>query len=410
MLAKELRQQFLGGAESDDPQSVHRRVVLYSHDTMGIGHMRRNLLIAQLIKRRFENVSILVIAGAKEANMFAQSAGIDCLTLPSFKKHENGTYTTRNLGIPANDILDVRSQTILAAIQSYKPDLLIADKIPSGAGGELLPALQWLSQHTTCRCVLGLREILDTADTVIRDWQERHSFEIIRKHFGSIWIYGDPTVYDAVKEYKFPIDITERVTFTGYLDTRLRLANDETNNLDLDQPYVLCTIGGGQDGREIPLSFIEAIRKTGQAGVLLTGPLMPESTRSLVDSAAKNVPTLKVIEFVEEGDLLVKNASHVIAMGGYNTLAAILSYNKPALIVPRVSPREEQLIRAKRLADLGLVDVIHPHELTSDSIVHWLKEANQTSPHPSTKIDMGGLDRIGELVQAELPGVLSRKH
>ncbi len=410
MLASEIRRQFLGDAEVPSSQPAHRRVVLYSHDTMGIGHMRRNILIAQLIQQRFENVSILVIAGAKVANLFAQTAGIDCLTLPSFHKHENGSYTTRNLGIPANDILDMRSQTILAVIQSYKPDLLIADKIPSGAGGELLPALEWLSQHTTCRSVLGLREILDTADEVIRDWRETSSFDIIRRHFGSIWIYGDPTVYDAVKEYEFPLDISERVTFTGYLDTRLRLSIADADFAAPDQPYVLCTVGGGQDGRELPLSFIEAIRKTGRAGVLLTGPLMPESTRSLVESAAKNVPSLKVIEFAAEGDLLVKHASHVVSMGGYNTLAAILSHDKPALIVPRVTPREEQLIRANRLAELGLVSAIHPRELTADSIVQWL---NQTTPDVATcttKIDLGGLNRIGDLVQIELPGIQCRKH
>lgn len=408
VLAGELRRQFLGNDAAHHPPIADRRVVLYSHDTMGIGHMRRNILIAQLIQERFENVSILVIAGAKVANLFAQSAGIDCLTLPSFKKHENGSYTTRNLGISANDILDVRSLTILAAVQSYKPDLLIADKIPCGAGGELLPALEWLSQHTNCRNVLGLREILDTADTVIRDWHNTHCFDVIRNHFGSIWIYGDSTVYDAVKEYQFPLDITERVTFTGYLDTRMRLAADQQDASATNQPYALCTVGGGQDGKDLPLAFIEAIGKTGQNAVVLTGPLMPDSTRALLDAAAENVPSLKIIPFAEEGDLLVKHASHVVSMGGYNTLAAILSHNKPALIVPRVTPREEQLIRANRLAELGLVDAIHPQELTADSIVQWLTDTTPDTRHPTTKIDMDGLNRIGKLIEVELPGILSR--
>jgi predicted glycosyltransferase len=409
LLAEQLRGQFLGSTEISGPQPAdHRRVVLYSHDTMGIGHMRRNILIAQLIQERFANVSILVIAGARVANTFAQLAGIDCLTLPSFQKHENGSYSTRNLGISAKDVLDVRSQTILAAIQSYKPDLLIADKIPSGAGGELLPALEWLRQHTTCRCILGLREILDSADEVIRDWHETSAFDIIRRYFGSIWIYGDRTVYDAIEEYEFPLDIGERVTFTGYLDTRIRLANHPRDVCAVDQPYVLCTVGGGQDGKQLPLTFIEATRKTGRTAVLLTGPLMPESARSQVAAAAENVPSLKVIDFADEGDAFVKHASHVVSMGGYNTLAAILSHNKPALIVPRVTPREEQLIRANRLAELGLVDALHPRDLTADSIVQWLDRTTPNASHPATQIDMGGLNRIGELVQAEVPGILCR--
>ena len=251
--AREIRQQFLGQNGSMENRSSELRVVLYSHDTMGIGHMRRNLLIATQIKNQFPNASILVIAGAREAATFAQIAGIDCLTLPSFQKQSNGTYKSRHLGISASEILDFRSQTILAALQSFTPDLFIADKIPSGAGGELLPSLEWLSRSNSCHCILGLREILDSTDKVIDDWQKMHAFEVIRRHFDSIWIYGDPAVFNAANEYRFPADIARRVTFTGYLDTRLRLQNyesPETDHSENGKPYVLCTVGGGQDGEE----------------------------------------------------------------------------------------------------------------------------------------------------------------
>ena len=49
-------------------------------------------------------------------------------------------------------------------------------------------------------------------------------------------------------------------------------------------------------------------------------------------------------------------------MGGYNTYCEILSFDKPALIVPRVQPREEQLIRARRAAELGLIEMLLPEE------------------------------------------------
>lgn len=400
---REIRQQFLGHAYPAEKQASELRVVLYSHDTMGIGHMRRNLLIANRIKHSFCNANILVIAGAREASTFAQTAGIGCFTLPSFQKQTNGTYKSRHLGIPANEVLDIRSQAIRAVIQSYKPDLLIADKIPGGAGGELLPTLEWLSSRTSCHCVLGLREILDNSEKVIHQWQKMHAFEVIRQHFDSIWIYGDPAVYNAVSEYKFPSDIARRCNFTGYLDTRLRLSNLESPDSDATEPYVLCTVGGGQDGKDMPLHFIEAIRSTGRRSILLTGPYMPESVKSLVHSQAENIPSLQVIEFVNEGDLLVKDASHVVSMGGYNTLSAILSYKKPALIIPRVSPREEQLIRANRLAALGHVQTIHPDKLTSESITDWLNNPNPMNPRPVERLDLGGLDCICELIRNEFP-------
>ena len=41
-------------------------------------------------------------------------------------------------------------------------------------------------------------------------------------------------------------------------------------------------------------------------------------------------------------------AAGIVAMGGYNTFCEILSFDKPALIVPRTEPRLEQYIRASR--------------------------------------------------------------
>jgi predicted glycosyltransferase len=397
---REIRESFLGHRGESDDRTNGLRVVLYSHDTMGIGHMRRNLLIANKIINSIPNSSVLVIAGAKEASIFATMSGVDCLTLPAFEKRANGTYGSRNLGISATEVLDLRSQAILAAITSYKPDLLIADKVPCGAGGELLPSLEWLAQHARCRCVLGLREILDTAETVIGEWEKMHAFEVIRRHFDSIWIYGDRQIYDAVHEYKFSSDIARRVTFTGYLDTRMRLDHLEHPSGPIRQPYVLCTVGGGQDGENLALHFIEAMRNSPLSGVLLTGPYMPASSLARVRANAEKNRALQVIEFAPEGDLLVKHATHVVSMGGYNTLTAILSHKKNALIVPRVAPRKEQLIRARRLAELGYVETVHPQELSPDSIAQWLSRSS-VAILPNRAIDMNGLDRIGELIEAE---------
>ncbi len=400
--SSEIRRDFLGGDRCDE-RPAGLRVVLYSHDTMGVGHMRRNLLIAHKIKTSIPNASVLVIAGAKEAATFAHAVGVDCLTLPSFQKSPNGTYGTRHLNIPPNEVLDFRCRTILTAIQNYKPDLLIVDKIPCGAGGELLLALEWLTKVTSCRCVLGLREILDTTESTVKQWQRMHAADVIHRHFESIWVYGDPVVFDTVNEYDFSPAIAARTTYTGYLDTRTRLGNLENQDSPMDQPFVLCTVGGGQDGEALALQFIEAMRTAKRPSILLTGPYMPSSTKNMIQANAAGVPLLKVIEFASEGDLLIKNASHVVSMGGYNTFSAILSHRKPALIVPRVFPRQEQLIRARRLAALGHVETIHPHDLTADGIVRWLDKTNSTAPATAREIDMGGLDRICELIRVDFP-------
>ena len=93
-------------------------------------------------------------------------------------------------------------------------------------------------------------------------------------------------------------------------------------------------------------------------------------------------------------------------MGGYNTFSAILSHQKPALIVPRVVPRQEQWIRARRLAAFGHVETIHPDDLTAGDIVRWLEKTNSAAPANAQQIDMGGLDRICDLIRADFPALV----
>ena len=57
----------------------------------------------------------------------------------------------------------------------------------------------------------------------------------------------------------------------------------------------------------------------------------------------------------------------VVAMGGYNTFCEILSYDRPALIVPRTAPRMEQFIRAARAEELGLVRML-PEDGRHDAV------------------------------------------
>jgi predicted glycosyltransferase len=74
-----------------------------------------------------------------------------------------------------------------------------------------------------------------------------------------------------------------------------------------------------------------------------------------------------VIEFDNRMEDLIVNAKAIVAMGGYNTYCEILSFDKPALIIPRMVPRQEQLIRAIRATELGLVGMLHP-DLSADGM------------------------------------------
>src|SRR5207245_10764269 len=93
----------------------------------------------------------------------------------------------------------------------------------------------------------------------------------------------------------------------------------------------------------------------------------------------------------------------VIAMGGYNTICEVLSFEKHALIVPRVKPKPEQWIRAQRMRELGLLEVLHPDKLNPRALTEWLARELGPPPASRSRVDFGGLSRIPDLL-AELLG------
>lgn len=393
------------------------RIVLYSHDTMGLGHKRRNLLIAQTLGASALKADILLISGMRDASDVPMPDGVDSLTLPALHKGADGSYEARHLGLTLEEIISLRSQLILTAVQGFQPDLLIVDNVPRGAVRELDATLEYVrlenlrsreSLRTPIRCVLGLRDVLDTPANVKRDWQRAHNIDAIRHYYDTVWVYGDPNIYDLRREHFFPSDITAKMRPLGYLDQRARLnyvnhtarANLERLPLPTDEELVLCVVGGGQDGAALAEAFVQATLPTHATGVLLTGPFMPAEVQQRLYAWAEQNPKLQIIDYIEEPTLLIERASRLIAMGGYNTTCEILSFHKPALIVPRVTPRLEQWIRAEHLQQQGLVDILHPEAISAEALSHWLQQPATPQSHPT--INLNGLDNLLLELQKQL--------
>jgi predicted glycosyltransferase len=384
------------------------RIALYSHDTMGLGHKRRNMLIAQTLASSPLQTDILMITGMREASNFPTPPGVDCLTLPALYKGADGQYQSRRLDISLGDIITLRAKVIQATVEAFAPDVLIVDNVPRGAVRELDPTLEYLRSQGHTRCILGLRDVLDEPVAVRRDWERAANEDAIRRYYDAVWVYGDPRVYNLAREYNFASDVVAKFHYTGYLDQGLRLkfAKSESAEVlaNLQLPpgeLVLCLVGGGQDGAFLAEAFAQAELPPNTNGVILTGPFMPAEVRQNLHNVAAKQPRLKVLEFVAEPTLLINQADRVIAMGGYNTTCEVLSFEKRALIIPRVQPRREQLVRAERLADLGLIDLLHPDRVNPRTLTEWLAK-DGTAPQIRDRVNLNGLVRLPQLVEEAL--------
>lgn len=388
------------------------RVALYSHDTCGLGHLRRNTLLATKLLSDGIASSALLISGAPEAMTFSLPDGLDVVTLPAVRKHTDGSYYPRRLGVTLEHLTSIRSEIADAALRSFRPDLLIVDNVPRGANGEMEPALRRIAWMSDTRVVLGLRDVLDAPKAVHAEWSRLENFSFVREIYDDIWVYGDPAVFALADAYNFPEDLKERVRYTGYLDrTSFFESAGGANGAGKESPEpsmkqqrsrrsaTVCLVGGGQDGYPLAEAFVKAARRMRSTATVVTGPYMPEEDYTRLVDAARGSRVI-VHRFLADTLAAVRQADRVVTMGGYNTLCEVLSDARDVLVVPRVEPRAEQLIRSRMLERLGLVAVLDPSECTPDTIEQWLRSPRDRRAIPNTVLDFDGLGRIAAFAAA----------
>lgn len=376
-------------------RSSRLRIVLYSHDTMGLGHVRRNLGIARSLSTLRPRPDILLLTGAREAGSFPLPPGTDLVSLPAVHKDGRGRYRADNLGMSLADLTELRGRVLDATITGFRPDVVVVDKVALGMAGELATVLDRLARDGTTRTVLGLRDVLDDPAVVRRQWADRRTLSAIRDLYDSVWVYGDRDVYDLAEELDLPSEVTDKITFTGYLAPEV--IEHEGGRLPVDTPFDLCVLGGGQDGHGLADVFLRARHPDGVTPVVLTGPYMDTSAVSQLRARASTVGGV-VQDFSTHVPTWLRHARRVVAMGGYNTTMELLDLATPALVVPRVRPRSEQLIRAQRFAALGLLDVCHPDALDAQRLTRWLAAESAARDRPVHVIDRGGTQLLPQLI------------
>jgi predicted glycosyltransferase len=331
---------------------------------------------------------------------------VDCLTLPSLSKNGDGHYGCRHMPIHLQELVALRAGAIQASLEAFDPDVVIVDNVPRGAVRELDSALASLRSVGRARLVLGLRDVLDDAAVVRDEWKRAANEQALRDFYDLICVYGDRRVCDPAAEYGFSPDVARLVRFAGYLDQRERLrvtdepAADVLDSLALPPGrLVLGLVGGGQDGTRLADAFSRMELPPETNAVLVTGPFMPKPVQRSLLGRLRDVARFRVLEFIQEPILLLSRADRIVAMGGYGTTSEILSFEKHALIVPRVTPRREQLVRAERLAALGLVHMMHPDDVTAAALAAWIANDLGSPPSARSVLDFGGLDRMPALLE-----------
>jgi len=341
------------------------RVLIYSHDTFGLGHLRRCRAIAHALVEHDKDLSVLILSGSPIIGSFDFRARVDFVRVPGVIKLRNGDYTPLNLHIDIEKTLQMRSSIIHHTAEIFDPDLFIVDKEPLGLRGEVEETLLMLKDRGV-PLILGLRDVMDDPDLLVPEWERKKVLPALSNLYDDIWVYGLPQICDPLEGVALPKSVRKKLTYTGYLRRSLpHIPLPPTPFQKIEGPYLLVTTGGGGDG-EVVIDWVLRAYEQDKAmplpALLVLGPFMQSERQLEFIARAQNLKKVEAITFDAQMETLMARAAGVVAMGGYNTFCEILSFDKRALIVPRTVPRREQYIRAIRAEELGLCRVLAEDE------------------------------------------------
>lgn len=377
------------------------RILMYSHDTFGLGHLRRCRTIAHALVEHYSGLSILIISGSAIAGAFDFRARVDFVKIPSVIKLRNGEYTSLEQHIDIGDTIRMRESIIRHTAESFKPDIFIVDKEPMGLQGEITDTLIYLKSINTT-LILGLRDVMDSPRLLSAEWKRKELVPKIDEHYDHIWVYGPENFYDPLSGLNIPDSIRARTRFVGFLKRQALHSDLSAHKQDGD--YILVTTGGGGDGVALIRGVLAAYENEPGLDLktlVVLGPYMPGKERSEFVQRGERIASIEIIDFDSRMEELIYSAKAVVSMGGYNTFCEILSFDKPALIIPRTTPREEQLLRTQRAAELGMVDMLLPEEADDPVKMANALRLLPGRPKPSeraSEFELDGLTNLSRLI------------
>jgi predicted glycosyltransferase len=388
------------------------RILIYSHDTFGLGHLRRCRAIAHALVERYKELSVLILSGSPIIGSFDFRARVDFVRVPGVIKLRNGEYTPLNLHLDIGETLALRSSIIQHTAEMFDPDVFIVDKEPVGLRGEVLETLKMLKRRGT-RLVLGLRDVMDEPRLLEPEWQRKKALPALRDLYDEIWVYGLPQICDPLEGIAMSLRVRHKMVYTGYLHREVPKDGAPPRLPEItNRPFLLVTTGGGGDGEgliEWVLRAYEHDPLLPYPALLVLGPFMQAERQTEFMNRAARLKRVDTITFHGQLEALIARAAGVVAMGGYNTFCEVLSLDKRALIVPRTAPRLEQHIRAERAAKLGLVSMLSDDGTYDPAVMAAALRALPRQHRPSEVVVPGLLEGLTNVSRLVAPWIASEE-
>jgi len=409
---RELVSSLLLDHKRDDELECSQRegpcVLMYSHDTIGLGHMRRNTAIAAALVQRVPGISVLLLVGCPAGVVFDVPKGADVIKLPSVAKLARERWRPGSLRIGARQLRELRKGLIERTIEGFRPDVIVVDHEPTGVWDELKSACaDQLDGADRPRWVLGIRDILDSPDVIRKRWRQSGVDTFIASHYDSVLIYGDQAVYPSASEYGIDEMDNVRHEYVGYVVSERHADADNVIARTSDRAHVLVTGGGGRDAYPMMDALLRAMSDIPPAKrpdmTVVAGPLMDAELAEQVKIRASEL----ALNYLNSSDSLadlMQHADLLITMGGYNSMSEAIVNGVPIVVVPRVGPSAEQRLRAALFEKLNLVRQVSMSSELSNDLKQQLLHVRPRMQHawPRLNVRFNGAQQAAAAIETLL--------
>ncbi len=372
-------------------------VLFYVQHLLGIGHLRRALYLVEGLAAA--GIEVTLVSGGEQLPELAGAAAGRVVQLAPIRAQDAGFRALVDCdGRPVGDALRAgRRQALLDAFAAARPDAVIIEAFPFGRRAfrfELDPLIAAARARRPRALVLcSLRDIVVAPEDMTR---RREIVARVEADFDAVLVHGDPALITLEASFREACEIADRLVYTGYVGapTGPRGADGGAGAGE-----VLVSAGGGAVGGALLTAALEARRRGCLANLgwrLLTGPNLPQPEFAAL---AAGLPDGIAIErYRHDFPQMLRRCRVSVSQAGYNTVLDILAARAAAVLVPFAEMREsEQTLRAERLADRGVVEMLAPGALSPDRLAAAIERAAGHRP-AALAVDVAGARRAALLV------------
>jgi predicted glycosyltransferase len=322
---------------------VVTRYLFYSHDGYGLGHVRRNSLIARAVLDTDPAAQVSLVTGVKvRPRWLRQAARVRVHRVPPMLKSADGSY--RHEKLPFGAAVRERERIFATLVDDERPDVVVVDRHPYGTAGELRTGLN-LARRRGSALVLGLRDVLDEP-SIVREEIRGLGWAGVEDLYDDVLVYGGRHFVDHEAEYGLSLPLH----YCGWVVARPGPNRSDSNLL-------VVAAGGGGDGAAVfEMGARLLTHRADMVGLFAPGPYAgADAMRRLRRLGSGRV---RVVSPLEACGRWFSRAEAILCMAGYNSTLEALAAGRRPILMPRRNPRREQAIRAEWLDGLALADVV----------------------------------------------------